>query len=125
MSLRGVGRFRVTTPLQHRCTSPQKEETTGIHLYVSGLHLSVISTPYLSLVSYLFTYLLVTCRKFSSSCTSSEFTLCQAIKVKKIKNYLSAYSPPLPLVTRIGPFTPKFLNPGSAHGSYTTQYKKK
>jgi hypothetical protein len=65
VSLCGVGRLRVTTPLQHRRTSPQKEGTTGIHPCVSGLHSSVISFPYLYLASYLFTCMLVTYRKFT------------------------------------------------------------
>jgi hypothetical protein len=38
----------------------------------------------------------------SSSCTSSEFTLCQALKLKKIKIALDPIHPPL--VARIDPF---------------------
>jgi hypothetical protein len=65
VSLHGVGRLRVTTPLQHRRTSPQKEGTMGIHPRVSGLHLSVISFSYLYLTCLHIACLLVTCRKFT------------------------------------------------------------
>jgi hypothetical protein len=65
VSLSGIGGLCVTTPLQRRCTSPQKEGTIGIHPCVSGLHSSIISFPYLYLASYLFTCMLVTYRKFT------------------------------------------------------------
>jgi hypothetical protein len=63
---------------------------------------------FLSLTCILLVTCLLACLSLignSPSCTSSEFTLCQALKLKKIKNYLSAYSPPL--VARIDPFSIK------------------
>jgi hypothetical protein len=55
-----------------------------------------------SLTCILLVYILLVCLSpigNSPSCTSSEFTLCQALKLKNIKNLCSAYSPP-PLVAR-------------------------
>jgi hypothetical protein len=49
-----------------------------------------------SLTRILLIYILLACLSLignSPSCTSSEFTLCQALKSKNIKNYCSAYSP--------------------------------
>jgi hypothetical protein len=85
VSLSGVGGLRVTTPLQHKRNSPQKEGTTRIHPCVSSLHSSVISSLNCIL---LFTCLLAFLSLIgnSSSYRSSEFSLCQAIKFKKIKN---------------------------------------
>jgi hypothetical protein len=98
VSLCGIGGLRVTTPLQRRRTFPQKEGTTGIHPCVFGLRFLVTSYPYLHLVCILLTCLLACLSLLgnSPSRTSSEFTLCQALKLKKIKKLCSAYSlPPL------------------------------
>jgi hypothetical protein len=65
VSLRGVVRLRVTTPLQCRHTSPQKEGTTGIHPCISGLHSLVILFPYLYLAYLPIACLLVTYRKLT------------------------------------------------------------
>jgi hypothetical protein len=96
VSLSGIGRLCVTTSIQRRRTSPQKEGTTAIHPCVSGLHSSVISFPYLYLAYLPMTCLLVLIGN-SPSCTSGEITFYQALKLKKIKNWISAYSTP-PLV---------------------------
>jgi hypothetical protein len=86
-SLCGVSGLCVATPLQRRCTSPQKEGTTGIHTCVFGLRFSVTSYSYLHLVSILLTRLHACFSLLgnSPSCTSSEFTLCQALKLKRVK----------------------------------------
>jgi hypothetical protein len=82
MSLCGVGGLRIVTPLQRRRTFPQKKGTTGIYPCVSGLHSSVIfSFICILLVTYLLARLTLVGNSFS--CTSSEFTLSQAIKFKK------------------------------------------
>jgi hypothetical protein len=50
-----------------------------------------------SLTCILLIYIFLACLSLvgnSPSCTSSEFTLCQALKLKKTKNLCSAYSPP-------------------------------
>jgi hypothetical protein len=59
---------------------------------------SPVSTPRLfhSLICILHIYLLLVCLSLvgnSPSCTSSESTLCQALKLKKTKNWNNAYSP--------------------------------
>jgi hypothetical protein len=85
--------YHVTTPLQRRRTSLKRKELREYILVslVSTLRL-VLSLTCILLVTCLFSCLPLIGN--SPSCTSSEFTLCQALKFKKIKNSLSAYSPP-------------------------------
>jgi hypothetical protein len=59
---------------------------------------SLVSTPRLfhSLICILHIYLFLVCLSLvgnSPSCTSSESTLCQALKLKKTKNWNNTYSP--------------------------------
>jgi hypothetical protein len=73
---------------------------------------------FLSLTCILLVTCLLACLSLignSLSCTSSEFTLCQALKLKKIKNWLSAYSPPP--VACIDPFN-WYHSKGSLIGLY-------
>jgi hypothetical protein len=60
---------------------------------------------FLSLTCILLVTCLLACLSLvgnSSSCISSEFTLCQAIKLRRLKIDLAPIHPPL--VARIGPF---------------------
>jgi hypothetical protein len=97
VNLCGVGGLRVATPLQRRRTFPQKEGTTGIHPCVSDLRFSVTSYPYLHLVCILLTRLLACLPLLGNlpSCTSSKFTLCQVLKLKKVKICVAPIHPPL------------------------------
>jgi hypothetical protein len=65
----------------------------GIHPCVSGLCFSVTSYSYLHLVCILRACLSLL--RNSPSCTSSEFTLCQALKLKKVKFCVAPIHPPL------------------------------
>jgi hypothetical protein len=115
VSLCSVGRLRVITPLQRRRTSPQKERTTGIHPCVSVSTLRL----FLSLTCILLATCLLACLPLignSLSCTSSEFTLCQAFKLKKIKKIDLAPIHP-PLVAHIDPFN-WYQSKGSLIGLY-------
>jgi hypothetical protein len=100
VSLRGVGGLRVATPLQRRRTSPQKEGTMGIHPCVSGFRFTVLSYPSCIVFTRFTLVHLLACHIGNlPSCTSREFRLCQALKLKKVKFCVAPIHHP-PLVAR-------------------------
>jgi hypothetical protein len=74
----------------------------GIHPCVFGLHFSVTLFPY----SYFVFYILLACLSLlgnSPSYTYSEFTLCQALKLERLKIRFAPIHPP-PSSCPIDPF---------------------
>jgi hypothetical protein len=80
VSLRGVGRLRVPH-LSNIDVLPLKRKELREYILVSP-----VSAPRLLLsLTRLLAYLLACHLGNSPSCTSSEFILCQALKLKKVK----------------------------------------